>query len=123
MTTFERYLPRVGKPITAGRAASFVPWTWLGFALGLAILMTGFMIGPRVAPEDQQSTCVGNVALAGPFGFSLNCDSPQFMWLARNPDALLSENNERQSRPGLVVMAAVLQDAISRVVEPAAPPK
>ena len=124
MTTLERYLSRVREPtFFPARAISFAQWTWLGFVLGLALLMAGLMIGPRVAPEDQQSTCVGNVDLPGPFGFSLNCDSPEFMWLAREPDALLEKNNERQNRPGFVLAAAVLQDIIARIVPADAPPR
>src|SRR5512143_1366803 len=81
---------------------------WLGFIGGLAFLMAGFLIGPRVPAEDQKAACVGNVKLTSPFGFELNCDSPEFMWLAREPSALLSKSR-RQSRPGLIVAAALLQ--------------
>lgn len=123
MTTVERYLPRVREPISPARAVSFVRWMWLGFVLGLSLLMAGLLIGPRVAPQDQQSTCVGNIDLPGPFGFGLNCDSPQFMWLARDPDALLEAKNERQNRPGFVLAAALLQDLISVAVNPGGPPQ
>jgi hypothetical protein len=123
MTTFQRYLPRVREPIYSARAISFAQWTWLGFVLGLALLMAGLLIGPRVAPQDQQSTCVGNVYLPGPFGLSLNCDSPELMWLARDPDALLEKDNGRQNRPGFVLAAAVLQDLISRVIPAEGPPR
>src|SRR5262245_12831904 len=89
--------------IQTSRVTRVAHWTWVGFVFGLALLMAGLMIGPRVAPIDQRSTCIGNVDLPGPFGFGLNCDSPQFLWLAREPDGLLEQNNERQTRPGLII--------------------
>ena len=96
-------------------------WCW--FLFGLALLLTGFLIGPRVLPDKQQETCVGNVELPRPLGFSLNCDSPQFTWLARDPAGLLEPQNARQARPGLILAAAFLQTPLSAVAPPGGPPK
>jgi hypothetical protein len=94
----------------------------LGFMVGLAFLLAGFLIGPRVQPQEQKAGCVGNIHLPGPFGIELNCDSPEFMWLAREPSALLTKNR-RQSRPGLIIAAAMLQMPLSQVVSFNAPPR
>src|SRR5262245_46206780 len=123
MTIFERYPPRPREELQIAGAAKFIDWTWRGFALGLALLMAALAIGPRVMTADQQSTCVGNIELPGPFGFSLNCDSPQFMYLARQPSALLEPGNERQTRPMMVFAAAALQDIVSLVVKPGGEPR
>lgn len=98
-------------------------WIWLGFIVGLAFLMTGFLIGPRVPAKDQEDNCVANVNLPGPFGFGLNCDSPELIWLAREPSGLLTKNSYRQSRPGLIIAAAILQVPLSLVVPFGAPPQ
>jgi hypothetical protein len=103
--------------------ANIAGLTWLNFMLGLAILMAALLIGPRVVPADQQPTCIGNVELPGPFGFGMNCDSPQFLWLAREPAALLEQNNERQTRPGFVIAAAALNDLISQFIKPGGTPQ
>jgi hypothetical protein len=95
---------------------------WLWFSVGLTLLLLGFLVGPRVIDSEQQSTCVGNVQFPGPFGISLNCDSPQFMWLARDPAGLLAENNARQARPGLIAAAALLTAPLWLVV-PASTPR
>jgi hypothetical protein len=100
-----------------------VDWIWLGFVVGLALLMTGFLIGPRLPAEYQEPACVGNVHLPGPFGFELNCDSPEFMWLARQPSGLLAKNSPRQARPGLIIAAAILQAPLSLVVGYGGPPQ
>jgi hypothetical protein len=100
----------------SSRRTRFVDRAWLYFLLGLALLMGALLIGPRVADQDQQSSCVGNIALLGPFGFSLNCDSPQFMALARDPSALLEPKNARQARPGLILAAALIQAPLSLIV-------
>ena len=100
-----------------------IDWIWIGFIVGLAFLMTGFLIGPRLPAEYQKAACIGNVDLPGPFGFELNCDSPEFMWLAREPSGLLSKNSPRQARPGLIIAAAILQMPFSLVVAYGGPPQ
>jgi hypothetical protein len=90
----------------ATRASAWSQWLWLGSAL--TVIMLGLFVGPRVPDERQAEFCVVNVHLAGPFGISLNCDSPDFMRLAREPAGLLEPRDARQSRPGLIAAAAVL---------------
>ena len=63
------------------------------------------MIGPRVSDEQQREYCVYNIHLPGPFGFTLNCDSPDLLLLAHNPRGLLQEGNVRQDRPTFVLGA------------------
>ena len=81
-------------------------WPWLLAAF--AILMLGLLIGPRVPYDRQTEFCVVNVRIAGPFGVSIICDSPEYLRLAREPSGLLEPTNLRQSRPGLVLLAAAL---------------
>jgi hypothetical protein len=82
--------------------------TWLWFLVGLAILVAGLLIGPRIADDQQAAHCVVNIHLPGPFGIGLNCDSPEFLRLAESPSGLLEPMNKRQSRPGLILAAALL---------------
>lgn len=95
--------------------------TWACFGVGLAILLAGLLVGPRVSQDQQQCMCIGNITVAGPFGFGLNCDSPDFMWLAREPRDLLAPENPRQARPGLVLLAALLERPLSVVLAPTGP--
>ncbi len=95
---------------------------WLGFGAGLVALVGGLLLGPRVLEVDQGQHCVGNVHLPGPFAIALDCDSPQFTWLARQPRGLLEPGNARQSRPGLVVAAALLTRPLALVFPPGGPP-
>ena len=95
---------------------------WPVFLIGFALLSLGLLIGPRVPDRDAGYNCVGNVYLHGPFGFSLNCDSPEFMWLARDPAGLVDHINSRQSRPGLILLAAAIQAPLSLVLPPDGPP-
>src|SRR4051794_2622490 len=89
---------------------------WLWFILGLAVLLVGLLIGPRV-PDDQQSArCVVNIHLPGPFGISLNCDSPEFLRLANTPSGLLEPKNTRQPRPGLILAATLISRPILPLV-------
>jgi hypothetical protein len=84
---------------------------WL--ALALAGLMAGFFVGPRVPDDEQSANCVVNVRVASPFGVALNCDSPELLRLAREPSALLEPENSFQSRPGLILTAAILAIPLS----------
>ena len=78
------------------------------FSLSFLTLMLALLVGPRVSDDQQYENCVFNVYLPRPFGVSLNCDSPGFIVLAQDPSRLLDRFNARQSRPGLIVAAAVL---------------
>lgn len=86
------------------------------FVLVLGLFMLGLLIGPRVADKDQIEYCVVNVDLPGPFGISLNCDSPEFMRLANTPSALLEPNNTRTSRPTMILAASGLAAVIAPLV-------
>jgi hypothetical protein len=100
------------------------PWrrrAWLAYGLALLLLLTGALIGPRVPADQQVHLCVGNVDLPGPFGFGLNCDGPVFMALAREPGGLLRKGNTRQSRPGIILLAAVLQKPMAWFAPPNRP--
>src|SRR5262249_48854437 len=71
--------PRATPPAGATRAAE--TWrspAWPIFLIGFALLSLGLLIGPRVPDQDAGYNCIGNVYLHGPFGFGLNCDSPEF---------------------------------------------
>lgn len=105
-----------GVPVKVDRA-----WFW--FVLLLATLMAGLLIGPRVPEDQQEAHCVANVRVAGPLGVSLNCDSPMFMHLAREPDGLLAPRNVRQNRPGMVLAAATLAMPLSLLSDLAALPR
>lgn len=79
----------------------------------LALFMLLLFIGPRLPDDLQAKYCVVNVHLPKGFGVSLNCDSPEFLRLAREPSALLEAQNTRQSRPGLIAVAAALRWALT----------
>jgi hypothetical protein len=98
------------------------PPIWPLFLIGFALLCLGLLIGPRVPDADAGYNCIGNVELPGPFGFGLNCDSPEFMWLSRDPSGLLFHENSRQSRPGLILLAALIQAPLSLILPPDGPP-
>jgi hypothetical protein len=82
--------------------------SFLWFGIGLLALMLGLLVGPRVPYDQQAEHCIVNVYLPGPFGIGLNCDSTEFMRLAREPGGLLEPFNTRQSRPGQIFVAAAL---------------
>jgi hypothetical protein len=63
------------------------------------IYCLGLAVGPRVPNDEQRLYCVKNINLPGPFGISLNCDSPVFLEDAANPRLLLAENAVYQGRP------------------------
>jgi hypothetical protein len=108
--------------VAGAAAATAHPPVWLGFLFGFALLCAGLLIGPRVPDSDAGSLCVGNIGLPGPFGISLNCDSPEFMWLARDPSGLLFHENSRQSRPGMILLAALIQAPLSLIAPADGPP-
>jgi len=90
-------------------------WAWLLAAF--AILMIGLLVGPRVPDARQAELCVVNVRIAGPFGVSIICDSPEYLRLAREPSGLLEPHNLRQSRPGLVLLVAALVRPLSPLAD------
>src|ERR1700730_8584234 len=98
------------------------PPIWPLFLIGFALLCLGLLVGPRVPDADAGYNCIGNVELSGPFGFGLNCDSPEFLWLARDPSGLLFHQNSRQSRPGMILLAALVQAPLSLILPADGPP-
>lgn len=82
---------------------------WVAFAVILPLFMAALLIGPRASAEDQANHCIANVASDTIFGLSVNCDAFQLVDLARNPHKLLERDNWRQSRPMLVMPAALLR--------------
>ena len=103
-----------------GRAETRLDRAWRWYLVGFAALMTGLLIGPRIPNELQRDNWVGNIQLRGPFGIHLNGDAPEFLALATNPTGLLKENNYRQSRPGLILFAAMLAKPLSVFATPMA---
>jgi hypothetical protein len=88
------------------------------FAMGIAwtcflglfgIFAFVLLWGPKVPEEEQARYCVVNLKAPGPFGLSLNCDSPEFMALSRDPRGLLAEKSVRQSRPGMALLTSILR--------------
>src|SRR5258705_8453949 len=119
---------RVGQGEGGGGLGQFVarqgrgPPIWPLFLIGFALLSLGLLIGPRVPDADAGANCIGNVELPGPFGFALNCDSPEFLWLARDPSGLLFHVNFRQSRPRMILLAALVQAPLSLLLPADGPP-
>src|ERR1700704_5699211 len=139
MSIREPLLPWVRRTERGARASTFEQWPagrgfrppagprrplpiWPLFLIGFALLSLGLLIGPRVPDADAGANCIGNVELPGPFGFALNCDSPEFLWLARDPSGLLFHVNSRQSRPGMILLAALVQAPLSLVLPADGPP-
>ncbi|MCW5198705.1 hypothetical protein VU07_03540, partial [Desulfobulbus sp. F4] len=79
----------------------------------LSIFMVTLMIGPRIPDDQQRKYCIHNIYINNIFGFSLNCDSPDFIILANNPGKLLEKNNVRQDRPGFVLFASLIRFSVS----------
>ncbi|WPD21024.1 MAG: hypothetical protein SD837_12520 [Candidatus Electrothrix scaldis] len=78
----------------------------------LIIFMALLMLGPRVPDNQQKENFIYNIDLPGPFGFSLNCDSPDFLFLAHNPWELLRKGNVRQDRPAFILLASAFAKII-----------
>ena len=80
----------------------------LTFVCFLVLFSVVFLVGPRVADERQKEKCVVNIDLPFVFGFSMDCDSPEFLRLAMNPSCLLEYKNIRQSRPGSIIASYII---------------
>ncbi len=83
------------------------------FVATLAIFMAALMVGPRIPDSAQRKHCVHNIYINNYLGFSLNCDSPDFIILASDPGKLLEKNNVRQDRPGAIIFIAFIKYIIS----------
>lgn len=63
-------------------------------------LMCLILLSPRPPREQESLICVKTYDITGPFHVVLNCDSYEFMVLARNPGMLLTDAQRKwQSRP------------------------
>jgi hypothetical protein len=78
---------------------------WILFLLFLAVFTVGRLVGPRIPDDQQKDWCALNIHIAGPFGVSVNCDSPEFMRVAAHPALLLGTSTPMQSRPGMPAVA------------------
>lgn len=69
-------------------------------SLLVAVAVVPFLASPRVPPGSERRHCVRVVDLPGPFHLNVNCDSPEFLFLARDPRLILSPAHQvRQARP------------------------
>ncbi len=81
--------------------------TALFFVLILGYL-AALMVGPRIPADQQKAYCAYNVHIAGPFGQSLNCDSPAFLADAAYPQRIYAPEGRRQDRPGAGLTVHIL---------------
>lgn len=89
-------------------ATVFVAAVWVAAVVGLVLT------APR--PNDLRGYyCVRDVKLTERLGHPLNCDSPMFVRLAKDPAGLLAPKSRRQSRPLYVVAGWGVGAALSRV--------
>lgn len=86
---------------------------FLSVLLLLAIMSLLLLIGPRVPTQLQAKSYVVNIPIKGPFGVSLNYDSPEFIRDAISPALLLKPNSVRQSRPGIIWAAYLLSKPLA----------
>ena len=94
-------------------------YMYLAFTVVLLGFMAVLMLGPNLPDSQQREHCVYNIHLTGPFGFSLNCDSPLFMQLSNDPAQILEKNNVRQDRPGFIFLTASIAKFYTIIYPPA----
>jgi hypothetical protein len=70
----------------------------------LVAVVSIVLSGPSVPDNRQRASCVTNFHLPVG-GVSINCDSPEFLRLATNPQYLFEPMNVRQARPGHIFAA------------------
>jgi hypothetical protein len=73
----------------------------------LVAVVSILLSGPSVPDDRQRASCVTNFHLPVG-GLSINCDSPDFLRLATDPQYLFEPMNVRQARPGYVLAAWLL---------------
>ena len=83
------------------------------FTCCLFIFIFFLIIGPRLPDSLQRNYCVHNIYFSKYFGFSLNCDSSDFIMIANNPKIILDKNNVRQDRPGSIFFISAIRFALS----------
>lgn len=72
------------------------------------LFAVGLLIFHHIPGDLPYTPCADNFRLYGRLGIVLNCDSPEFMRLALQPNEILEPKSPRQSRPGLIFISAVL---------------
>ncbi|MCJ7707881.1 MAG: hypothetical protein MUO38_09720 [Anaerolineales bacterium] len=79
------------------------------FLISVSVLfVAGLVVFHRIPEGFPGTVCAENYRFYGSFSIVLNCDSWDFMRLALHPDRIFEPNTVRQSRPGLIFLAAVL---------------
>lgn len=81
-------------------------------------LMCFLFFTPKVKREQQLDKCIINISIPGNIKYWINCDSPEFMRLAKDPSGLLERENTRQARPGLVILAYLLKFPLTIILKP-----
>jgi len=78
-------------------------------AVSLLVFSVLVTTGPVLPEPEARQACVRWTPLTESSGFHLNCDSPSFLRLARDPEGLFSfPGMKRQSRPIYVFLGAAL---------------
>jgi hypothetical protein len=95
----------VSEPVAPERIA-LRRWTVL--VLLAAFYLVSLLVGPRVPDAYAGYFNAINIEIAGPFGHSLNTDSPGFLRDAAAPRRLLASDAMRQGRPGSAAVVHVL---------------
>jgi hypothetical protein len=72
------------------------------------LFAVGLLVFHNIPSDLPYTPCADNFRLYGRLGIVLNCDSPEFMRLALQPKEILEPKSSRQSRPGLILISAVL---------------
>ncbi len=85
------------------------------FAVLLLPFLLALTLGPRLSTQGLQNHCATNMDFAGPFGFTLNCDSWDFMFAAKTPGRMFEHESVRQSRPGLPLLAHVISKPLQQI--------
>jgi hypothetical protein len=89
------------------------------WVLIIAGSLVGVLAGAHLlllAPVAKTLFCAQPIRINRYMAYPLNCDSHEFMLLARHPRVLLHFDNVRQSRPGYVALGA----ALTRILGPVA---
>ncbi|HLC05992.1 MAG TPA: hypothetical protein VJK02_23395 [Anaerolineales bacterium] len=89
---------------------------WLLLALAL-VFAVGLLTSHRIPDGYLPRPCADNFRVYGDLTIVLNCDSPEFMRLALQPDEIFEPENTRQSRPGLILLAATLSTPFEPIAD------
>ena len=83
-----------------------------GLGVGIALVAAHAFL---LSPLDSKLLCATPVHLGAGLGYSVNCDSAEFVRDAAKPSRLLTSHNIRQSRPLEIAIAAGLARTVGRV--------